>query len=130
MKKNAWWDIYPEIPQRSQREKSQSDTKRDSDRKKKRGRPKKGEERPPKELSRLERQSMGMSLEEMLNELPKSCDVGTKTDSKGHKVSWIGYKFHIDWADGEIPISCLLTSASLHDSQAGDAQFPASDEFV
>ena len=32
--------------------------------------------------------------------------------------SWIGYKLHIDTADGDIPISCLLTSASVHDSQA------------
>ena len=24
----------------------------------------------------------------------------------------------MDWADGDIPVSCLLTSASLHDSQA------------
>jgi hypothetical protein len=32
-------------------------------------------------------------------------------------TSWIGYKLHIDTADGDIPISCLLTSASVHDSQ-------------
>ena len=31
---------------------------------------------------------------------------------------WVGYKLHIDVADGQIPISCLLTAASLHDSQA------------
>ena len=30
---------------------------------------------------------------------------------------WIGYKLHIDTADGEIPISCVLTAASVHDSQ-------------
>jgi hypothetical protein len=30
---------------------------------------------------------------------------------------WKGYKLHADWADGEIPISCVLTSASVHDSQ-------------
>lgn len=28
-----------------------------------------------------------------------------------------GYKLHIDAADGHIPISCILTSASVHDSQ-------------
>jgi len=54
----------------------------------------------------------------MLEELPKACDVGTKRNSKGYKKSWIGYKLHIDAADGHIPISCILTSASLHDSQA------------
>lgn len=31
---------------------------------------------------------------------------------------WRGYKLHLDVADGQIPISCLLTAASLHDSQA------------
>ena len=34
-----------------------------------------------------------------------------------HQVSWIGYKLHIDAADASIPVSCILTSASLHDSQ-------------
>lgn len=84
---------------------------------KKRGRPKKGEERTP-EPTRLERQSAGMSLPEMLDDLPKGCDVGTKKNSKGYKSSWTGYKLHIDAADGGIPISCILTSASSHDSQS------------
>ena len=53
-----------------------------------------------------------------LNDLPTACDVGTKKNSKGYKTTWVGYKLHIDVADGQIPISCLLTSASLHDSQA------------
>jgi len=83
----------------------------------KRGRPKKGEERPAKEPTRLECQST-MSLKAMLEDLPKACNVGTKQNSKGKKESWIGYKLHIDAADGSIPVSCILTSASLHDSQA------------
>ena len=76
-----------------------------------------GEQRV-KEPTRLERQVAGMSLSEMLDDLPKSCDVGTKKNSKGYKNSWIGYKLHIDAADGGIPISCILTSASSHDSQS------------
>ena len=84
---------------------------------KKRGHPKKGEERP-KEMTRIERQAAGMPLAAMLEYLPKPCDVGTKQNSKGYKSSWIGYKLHIDAADGGIPITCLLSSASLHDSQA------------
>ena len=84
--------------------------------KRKRGRPKKGEERP-KVLKRLDRQS-AMSLPEMLDDLSTDCDVGMKKDSKGYKSTWVGYKLHLDVADGQIPISCLLTSASLHDSQA------------
>jgi Transposase DDE domain/Transposase domain (DUF772) len=83
----------------------------------KRGRPKKGEEIPPPEPTRLERQA-GMTLEQMLDDLPRDCNVGTKKNSKGYKESWIGYKLHLDVADGQIPISCILTSASLHDSQA------------
>ena len=82
---------------------------------KKRGRPKKGEVRV-KEPTRLERQQ-SMGLDDMLEDLPKVCDVGTKMNSKGYKKSWIGYKLHIDAADGHIPVSCILTSASLHDSQ-------------
>ena len=83
----------------------------------KRGRPKKGETPPPPEPTRLERQA-NMTLEQMLDDLPRECNVGTKKNSKGYKESWIGYKLHIDAADGQIPISCILTSASLHDSQA------------
>jgi len=36
---------------------------------------------------------------------------------RGYQESWVGYKLHIDTADGEIPISCVLTAASVHDSQ-------------
>ena len=84
--------------------------------KRKRGRPKKGEE-VDKPKRRLERQRE-MTLAEMLADLPQHCAVGTKRNAKGHKTSWIGYKFHVDVADGDLPVSSLLTSASLHDSQA------------
>jgi transposase len=83
---------------------------------KKRGRPKKGEKRPTKEPSRIEKQQT-MSLEEMLKDLPTACDIGTKKNSKGHAEHWIGYKLHLDTGDGCIPISAILTSASVHDSQ-------------
>lgn len=83
--------------------------------KKKRGRPKKGEERVP-EPKRLELQR-SMTLMNMLAELPKQADVGTKRNSKGHQESWKGYKLHLDTADGAIPITAILTSASTHDSQ-------------
>jgi hypothetical protein len=80
-----------------------------------RGRPKNGEKRP-KATTRLERQAT-QSLPEMLAELPTGCDIGSKRNSKGYKHSWTGYKLHIDVADGQIPVACLLTSASVHDSQ-------------
>lgn len=82
----------------------------------KRGRRKKGVAVQPKEEKRLERQ-VGMSPAQMLADLPTACNVGSKRNAKGHMTSWIGYKLHVDTADGDIPVSCILTSASLHDSQ-------------
>ena len=101
-----------EKPQREARAEAESDEKKP---KRKVGRPKKGEE-SIKEPTRLERQQT-MTLEEMLEDLPLQCDIGTKKNSKGFKESWIGYKFHLDAADSQIPVSCILTSASTHDSQ-------------
>ena len=98
------------------REKPAAKSKQEPKPKKKRGRPVKGEERLP-DPTRIERQ-MTITVEEMVAELPTVCDRGTKVNSKGYMESWNGFKFHIDAADGQIPISCLLTSASLHDSQA------------
>ncbi len=80
------------------------------------GRPRKGEERP-KVPSRLERQADGMSLKAMLDDLPKACDRGTKRNARGMLETWRGYKLHIDTADCGIPLSAVLTSASVHDSQ-------------
>jgi hypothetical protein len=82
-----------------------------------RGRPRKGEVRPPKEPTRIERQAAGMHLSAMLAELPQACEVGTKRNSQGFKSTWTGYKLHLDVADGMIPIAAVLTSASVHDSQ-------------
>ncbi len=59
-----------------------------------------------------------MTAEGMAGELPKACDTGTKRNSKGYRESWRGYRLHIDAADGDVPISCILTSASPRDSQA------------
>jgi DDE family transposase len=76
-----------------------------------------GEPKRLEQMKRIERQA-SMSAEEMLADLPRCCDVGTKTNSKGSKYVWIGFKLHLDVADGQIPISAVLTSASVHDSQA------------
>src|SRR5690606_1566158 len=82
----------------------------------KRGRPKKGEERPTPKPTRIERQK-SMSLEEMLGDLPIACDKGAKKTSKGHLMYWTGYKLHLNTVDGGIPVSAVVTSASVHDSQ-------------
>jgi hypothetical protein len=83
---------------------------------KKRGRPKKGEVREPKEETRLAVQ-VNQTPFEALQDIPTSCDVGTKKNSKGYKETWIGYKLHIDTACNGLPLTAVLTSASLHDSQ-------------
>jgi hypothetical protein len=57
------------------------------------------------------------TLEVMLAELPQQCDMGAKKNSQGHEQYWRGYKLHLDVADGQVPISAILTSASVHDSQ-------------
>lgn len=81
-----------------------------------RGRPRRGEEKPV-EPKRLELQS-SRTLAENSQDLPQGCDWGCKRNSDGKKEIWKGFKLHADIADGEIPVSLLLTSASLHDSQA------------
>jgi hypothetical protein len=58
------------------------------------------------------------TLDENLADLPRDCDWGTKKDSKGKKQTWRGFKVHLDAIDGDIPVSWIVTSASLHDSQA------------
>lgn len=82
----------------------------------KRGRPAKGEQREPAEEKRLDRQ-VHQSAEEAIQDLPTACDRGTKKNAKGYKTSWNGYKLHLDTNDAGLPISALVTSASLHDSQ-------------
>jgi hypothetical protein len=83
---------------------------------KKRGRPKKGEVREPKEKTRLAVQ-VNQSPAEALQDIPVSCDVGTKKNSHGYKETWIGYKLHVDTACNGLPLTTVLTSASVHDSQ-------------
>jgi hypothetical protein len=70
----------------------------------------------PASDTRLKRQR-GMKLSAMLADLPRQGDLGGKKDSHGNTQSWRGYKLHLDVADGPIPISARLTSASVHDSQ-------------
>jgi hypothetical protein len=75
--------------------------------------------RPAKRTSptRLQRQLAGMTLAEMLEDVPRVCDWGRKRNSGSKMEHWKGYKLHVDWADGGIPTACLLTAASVHDSQ-------------
>ena len=94
---------------------------------KKRGRPCKGQIVEPTLPKRLELQ-LTRSLIENLLDLPTECNCGTKKNSKGFKESWKGYKLHLDTIDGDIPVSAILTSASLHDSQAAIPLAQMSDQ--
>ncbi|MCY4300245.1 MAG: hypothetical protein OXC68_00715 [Aestuariivita sp.] len=85
---------------------------------KKRGRPRKGGERPPKPTRLAQPLSGPLSLKEMINALPTACDIGVKRKAKGHTVKGQGDKRHSDAAYEDIPIRCLLSTTSLHDSQA------------
>jgi len=66
--------------------------------------------------TRIQRQCH-QKLARQLKELPQQCDLGAKTNTQGHEQYWRGYKLHLDVADGQIPVSAILTSASVHDSQ-------------
>lgn len=110
------WHLSRDSTQIDGREKPAAKPKKEPVVKRKRGRPKKGEQRPKPAPTRMERQLL-QSAAEAIAELPSVCDVGTKIDSKGSKRHWVGYKFHVDVCDGGVPLSAVTTSASVHDSQ-------------
>lgn len=83
----------------------------------KRGRPRRGEQRESTGKSPIKRQRT-QTLTQMQAEIPTTCDRGTKCNAQGYKVSWNGYKLHVDTADCGVPIAALLSSASMHDSRA------------
>ena len=73
----------------------------------------KGAQKPPTRLRRQLKQTAKAALAE----LPRKCDWGAKRNSQGKNHSWKGWKTHISWADGNVPLAVVTTSASLHDSQ-------------
>ena len=84
----------------------------------KRGKPRRGEERPAPEPTRLQRQQTQPAAE-MLAELPTVCSVGCKKNSRGNKEYWTGYKLHVAQTDDGLPVAAFTTGASMHDSQGG-----------
>lgn len=84
--------------------------------KRKRGRPRKGEMRPPKKPGRLERQ-LKMKPAKALKELDTDCAWGCKKNSQGNISFWKGYKLHLDVTDLGIPVTAVVTGANVHDSQ-------------
>ena len=58
-----------------------------------------------------------MTLSQMLKGLSGDCSIGVKTNSKGHTNYWRGYKLHLDVADGQLPVTAILTGANVHDAK-------------
>ena len=87
--------------------------------KRKRGRPRKGTVPEPPPHTRLQRQynTPADQTDALLEELPRTCGLGSKRNAKGHLEHWPGYKFHVDIGDSCFPLLALTTSAWLHDSQ-------------
>jgi hypothetical protein len=79
--------------------------------------------------TRLQRQRK-QTLAQQVAALSQDCSIGVKKSSKGHLSYWRGYKLHLDVADGQIPISALLTGASVHDSQVAIPLMTLSTERV
>jgi hypothetical protein len=82
----------------------------------KRGRPKKGEIRAPKEPTILELQQGMSTTKQMLSLVSTQCGVGVKKNSKGNNEKWIGGKLHVSVVDGDIPITAIYSGANIHDS--------------
>lgn len=90
----------------------------------KRGRPKKGEKREPKQPTILEQQNKlaqfpeknMTNTDDMLSLVSTQCGYGIKQNSKGNRETWIGGKLHISVVDGDIPITAFYSGANVHDS--------------
>ncbi len=82
----------------------------------KKGRPAKGAQREPPDPKRLDVQRH-QSAHDAIALLPTACDRGVKKNAKGYTETWNGFKLHVDVNDNGLPLSAILTSASVHDSQ-------------
>jgi hypothetical protein len=81
-------------------------------RKKKRG-PKPKRAKAVERGTLIERQRH-MTLPAMLTGLSRQCAIGVKKSGDGVEY-WRGFKLHTDVADGQIPISAILTGANVSD---------------
>lgn len=85
---------------------------------KRRGRPAAGSAKLEKAAprSRIPAQ-LGQTAQEALADLPQLCNKGKKRNAQGHLNTWVGYKLHLDVACCGVPITAVLTSASVYDNQ-------------
>jgi hypothetical protein len=84
--------------------------------KRRQGRPKKGEELPPKKPTILQQQENMNEANEMLSLISTESNTSIKQNSKGNRHRWTGGKLHLSVVDGDIPITAIYSSASVHDS--------------
>jgi transposase len=99
------------------REKAEKKLKKEEKEEKKvRGRPKKGEIRPPKPETVIEKQ-VHESVEDSLKNIDTACAHGCKKNSHGVTQFWTGYKLHLDVSDTGFPLSAFVSGANVHDSQ-------------
>ncbi len=69
------------------------------------------------ELNRRQKQLQENSLDRMLEDIPKFCDMGMKKSAQGYTEIWKGYKLHVAVDDSCIPLAAILTSASVNDCE-------------
>jgi len=74
-------------------------------------------ETDPAGATRRQRQ-LGQDGKTNIAARPRGCDWGGKKNSKGKVEYWRGANLHLDPSAGDLPVSWLVTSASLHDSPA------------
>jgi hypothetical protein len=82
----------------------------------KKGRPAQGVPQTPREPKRLAGQRQ-QSAQDAIALLPPACDRGVKQNAKGYTETWNGLKLHVDVNDSGLPVSAIVTSASVHESQ-------------
>src|ERR1700730_17002149 len=107
---------FPETTQQKKQKKKQKKQKKAKQCKRTRSKGSLGKAKAAQSGTRIQRQRH-QKLAGMLSDLPRQCDIGAKKNSHGNLQYWRGYKLHLDVADGQVPISAVLTSASVHDSQ-------------
>jgi len=81
-----------------------------------RGRPRKGEPKVIKRMKRLAKQAR-QKASVSVGQLNRECTWGCKKNSPGNVTFWKGYKLHLDVTDMGIPVTAVVTGATVHDSQ-------------
>ena len=57
------------------------------------------------------------SAQDAIALLPTACDRGVQHNATGDTATWNGFTLHVDVHESGLPLSAILTSASVHESQ-------------